>query len=300
MPGLWLTRVARRLARADTFEHMVSPAIADLQSDAHSGWSARTRHYVAIFLVIGLALKTDLGRDMARAFDTDALHVVWRRALLWAVVAGVFNAAVVYLLTVRVITRWQVTGTAAEVILNGVVYKSILPALAVAMIVAAYNLKRRTRAQTRIVVAATIAIAAVAAVSSYTTNLLEASSIRALDEAGRAVLGWAPTMTTPPPAWRAFGAALHMVPFAWLGVVLARRTGWALALGATAILGTWSLSTQFGFPLIARLSSVTPALDALLFGIYAIPWNFYSLLLLIAVWRILERRIDALRIREAR
>jgi hypothetical protein len=83
MPGLWLTRVAQRFTRRDTFERLVSPAIADLQIERDARWGARAGHYFALTAVIACALVRDFRTDVALAFDADARRNIWLRAALW-------------------------------------------------------------------------------------------------------------------------------------------------------------------------------------------------------------------------
>jgi len=83
MRGDWLTSLARRLTRPGTFERLVSPAIADLQSEASGNFLIGARHYIAIWAVLVCALWRDFGLEIRTALDADALHHVWRRAAIW-------------------------------------------------------------------------------------------------------------------------------------------------------------------------------------------------------------------------
>ena len=69
MYGLWLTGVARRLLDEDTFQLIVSPAIADLQFEAPTcGVIGRARAYIAV----GVALAGAIGHDLL--VDLRLLH----------------------------------------------------------------------------------------------------------------------------------------------------------------------------------------------------------------------------------
>jgi hypothetical protein len=60
MRGDWLTTVARRILHGDTFDVVVSPAIADLQFES---WCP-ARGYVGVWRAFAGALCRDLGRDL--------------------------------------------------------------------------------------------------------------------------------------------------------------------------------------------------------------------------------------------
>jgi hypothetical protein len=84
MAGSWLASLGKALARPETFEKPVSPAIADLQREAARGVIARARHYVALAVVMACALARDFGIDLAGAFDARSARHVWMKAALWA------------------------------------------------------------------------------------------------------------------------------------------------------------------------------------------------------------------------
>ena len=91
MPGIWITRIARRVTRPDTFEWLVSPAIADLQAEAAHSGTRRWRHYSAFAVVLGYAVLRDFRMDIGIAFDTDAWRRVWSRAAVWALIGGLLG-----------------------------------------------------------------------------------------------------------------------------------------------------------------------------------------------------------------
>jgi hypothetical protein len=68
MRGDWLTTVGRRILHSDTFEIIVSPAIADLQFDS---WRIGSG-YVGVWRAFGGALCRDLGRDLRILCDDAA------------------------------------------------------------------------------------------------------------------------------------------------------------------------------------------------------------------------------------
>jgi hypothetical protein len=68
MPGLWLTRLAHRLLHDDTFEIIVSPAIADLQFEVAAG-RASLRSYAGVWAALAGALAHDFGGDVHTMLD---------------------------------------------------------------------------------------------------------------------------------------------------------------------------------------------------------------------------------------
>jgi hypothetical protein len=95
MQGSCLAAFARRLTRETTFHRLLSPAIADLQSETSSGgFFIGARHYVAIWTVLAWALARDLRIDINTAFEPEALHkfalfgVVLARRRGWGALGG--------------------------------------------------------------------------------------------------------------------------------------------------------------------------------------------------------------------
>ena len=65
MRGAWLASFARRLLHDDTFDLVVSPAIADLQFEE--------RGYGAVWIALGGAYVQDLGGDLRELCDDAAM-----------------------------------------------------------------------------------------------------------------------------------------------------------------------------------------------------------------------------------
>ena len=74
-----LTTLARRITREETFESLVAPALADLHFDATMR-RPLTRHYVGLVAVIATALLRDLRIDIQLTLSAGR---VWRRAAVW-------------------------------------------------------------------------------------------------------------------------------------------------------------------------------------------------------------------------
>ena len=70
-PGNWVARVGLRLLHRDTFEMMLSPAIADLQFETIARSAARPGDYCAVFRALLGALWFDLSSDLL-ALKSDA------------------------------------------------------------------------------------------------------------------------------------------------------------------------------------------------------------------------------------
>ena len=75
-----LVRFARGITHADTFEHLVSPALADLQQESGAG-RQRRRHYVGLIMVSACAVARALRVDASFVANNDAWRTVWRPSL---------------------------------------------------------------------------------------------------------------------------------------------------------------------------------------------------------------------------
>ena len=64
MPGTWMARVGQRLLHADTFEMMLSPAIADFQFETTIRSAAQPGDYGAVFRALLGALWFDVSGDL--------------------------------------------------------------------------------------------------------------------------------------------------------------------------------------------------------------------------------------------
>ncbi len=72
MRGDWLTTVARAMMHDDTFDAIVSPAIADLQFEAPAaGYVCSARGYAGVWVAVTGAVRRDLARDL-RVLSDDA------------------------------------------------------------------------------------------------------------------------------------------------------------------------------------------------------------------------------------
>ena len=94
MPGDWLTRVTRRLLHDDTFELIVSPAIADLQFESSSLGTPPARAYLAVWIALAGGLVLDLDHDIRDIIDegtTFATLALVQSSYYLAMLALVFD-----------------------------------------------------------------------------------------------------------------------------------------------------------------------------------------------------------------
>ena len=289
MPGIWMTRFARRLTRQDTFERLISPAIADLQSEAAQGWPRRLRHYSAMMLVLACAILRDFRLDVQTAFDADSWRTVWSRAAVWALVAGLCNGAAMYVLTARTLARLDIPPELMPAALNGAVFRSILPALIGALVVAAYRLKRRNPTSVRAVIAAALVFMAVTPIAGYIATALYEPARAALDQAYRIVRPDLPEAMMVPQRLQALAGMIQTAVFAWLGAALARYRGWPLAFNTTAILTVYVLSNLY---LMRWATWMLPSLTSILYATSVIPFNAVTLAALILMMQAIQRPFD--------
>ena len=289
MPGIWMTRVARQLTRPDTFERLVSPAIADLQAEAADGWLQRLRHYAALATVLGCAVLRDFRLDLSTAFDADSWRSVWSRAAAWGLVAAVGNWAAMYVSTTRMLARLGAPPTLeAAAALDGLVFRSIVPALVAALVVAAYNLSRRHPSSLRTVVAvAAIFTVATPIVGSVATALF-APAREALNHAYNVARPDLPAVTMVPQRLQALAGMIQTAAFAWLGVALARYRGWPLAFNATTLLTIYVLANLY---VLQWASRIAPSLTSVLYN-SVLPANAVTLAALILMMQAIQRPFD--------
>ena len=289
MPGIWMSRVARRLTRPDTFERLVSPAIADLQAEAAQGWLQRLRHYAALTMVLGCAVVRDFRLDLSTAFDADSWRTVWSRAAVWALLAGVCNWVAMYVLTERMLARLDGPPNLENAVLNGVIFKSIVPALVGGLVVAVYRLKRRNPATLRAVVAASVLFIVATPIVGAFATAWSAPAREALEQAYRIGRPDLPAAFMVPQKLQALAGMIQTAAFAWLGVALARYRGWPLTFNATTILTIYVVANLY---LIQWVSRIAPSLGSILYGTAAIPANAVTLAALILMMQAIQRPLD--------
>jgi hypothetical protein len=289
MAGLWISWIARRLTQPDTFDRLVSPAIADLQSEAAYGLTQRLRHYAAFTVVFGCAVLRDFRIDLGIAFGTDSARRAWGRAAVWALIAGLCNWAAMYVVTLRLLERLHASSEVQFTVLSGIASRSIGPAFTAALVVAAYSFKRQDPARIRRVVAVTLVFLALSPVVGYLSDTLYAAAREALVQAYRVGQPDLPAIVSASTLVVRLSAIMQMATFAWLGVALARYRGWTLAITTTTILTLYVIANLHQFELVNHFA---PSLTPLLYGTYSIPANAVTLGLLILLCRAILRPFE--------
>jgi hypothetical protein len=90
-----LVRIARRVFHEETFDLMVSPALADLQFEAMAGISTTARNYVAVSRALVGAMCYDLFHDLRslREDASDLLQVVAMQVSYYAAMTTLIGGA---------------------------------------------------------------------------------------------------------------------------------------------------------------------------------------------------------------
>jgi hypothetical protein len=248
MTGVWLTSLARRILRDETFERLVSPAIADLQCEAAEGPAIRLRHYAALASVLACAMLRDFRLGLGTAFDADTR----RRLCAWPAVWCLgFAAALIgwsefreSLLVLGPVARSAALTTA----LTG----SLVGVFTTFMTIAAFFLVRRG-APAGAVAAATLAVFIAALVTAFALHPIRLSADRELYALGQSLSTGATTPDSLLATWLAFKAddvnstlgrwrdirgALEVINGALFGAILARRRGWMVPLTLVSVPAT--------------------------------------------------------------
>lgn len=245
MTGTWLIRIGNWIARKDTFDRIVAPAIADLQVEASLGFVQRWRHYFAIAAVLTLALLTDLRTDVLSAFDSSA-RLAWRRAAIW-------YAGFVAVFTVVGI-RYSVPDLSKDgvwsAVLTHAAFEAAITGVSFAIAPAALYLSRRSSSGRSVVLAAMI-VAALTVGSAMAvrplrmsadqtlSNRIHSTNKRGAEEWDKSYLDENVTW------WQDIQSGAGVLPYAVIGVVLSRRRGWRIASTIGQFMATWILLVVF-------------------------------------------------------
>ena len=281
MRGTWLTAIARRVTRKETFDSLVAPALADLQYEAAARRPIRW-HYAAFAIVIATALLRDLRTDVHLTFTATR---VWRRTGAWW--AG-FGAVYVWLVA-YIDTPWHLLDTPghATALLNALTAAAVV-ALPYALAAAVFYLRRETAAPHRAVAVAAVSFVAAAVVLNLTVTTMRPATNRILVESVSRVMAeqragaslehraryrghwqtWLETRREPTAQTSsmlgsgvgraavgfAFMSALNLAPFAMFGVILARGSRWTVFLRVLGIFATYAfvqiLTIQLQVPVL--------------------------------------------------
>jgi len=172
--GSWMTRVAARLLREETFRLMVSPAIADLQFERPRRGRLRwATSWLTVWSVTARATVHDLRGDLAIAFGRPALRAAWAPALVCYVVLVVVLVWRTLARGLRVQnlhdpgthTRLPLppAGDGLEPYVAGVVIGICLACLSYATAVAVFRFRRRGTSRAALAATLLVAITAVTA-----------------------------------------------------------------------------------------------------------------------------------------
>ena len=272
MRGVWLTTIARRITRQDTFDSLVAPALADLQYEAASGRPI-ARHYTALVIVIATALLRDLRVDAQLTFGASR---VWRRVAAWyGGFVILFVATVLY-----ADTPWHLldaTGQATAV--ANALAIGLMAALPTAVVAAVFHLQRENPAPRRTIAVAAMAFllaavalqVAAASISPTANRMLHESVSRVvaqqrtgaeLDDRKSYPGHWtswletkrvrsAPAASTlaggvgSAAVGLAFSSILNLIPYVLFGVALARGRRWTVLLRVVGLIVTYAALQVF-------------------------------------------------------
>jgi hypothetical protein len=314
----WLTAIARRITREETFNALVAPALADLHFEAGAR-RPLAGHYTGLPVVIATALLRDLRIDVQLTFTAG--HV-WRRAAAWYGALIVGHAGLVLYLD----TPWHLLDDAGRAaVLSIAVGRGILGALPMTMAATAFHLRRATMSHRAITVAVLCAAVAIVGFQFAAASMRPAVNQVVLDSASRVIAQGRPgagldDMNRYPGHWthwledvrdrssdsaafrgdaelaapsRTAAYALFVVPFAIFGAVLARARGWSvlflsLALGATHIVAQLA-ALVLGTHLFGGMTASAEAVRELCASLaVALLWLFGSRL---AAFRSVQQRL---------
>ena len=257
MRGAWLMKVGSWIARRETFERMVAPAIADMQVESDYGRLHRGKHYFAIGLVLVHAMLQDLRLDLASAFDAEARSFAWRRAAIWYV--GSVAIFTVLGLRYNLPSNLKMEGIWSAA-LTSTSLEGVVTGLILGGTVAVFYLYRRSSSRRSIVpiviLASTLTIGFAIAVRPIRVSADRTlyNSILASRSPGRYVPWKANDLNEQVTRWQDIQSGVGVIPWAFIGVVLARRKRWGVAWTLAGIYTTWFLLVY----ILLRLGSVPP------------------------------------------
>jgi hypothetical protein len=273
MPGAWIATIARRIAREDTFERMVSPAIADLQVEARSIAPLRLwRNYLSVAVVLMLAALHDLRLDLGLTFETDIRRVAWKRAAFWYA-GGVLFFTWMSLRELQLLVIDEELWAAKLMSAGLGALASATQIAVVPLVVYLYRSSRSRRsaaAATLFVALTTIGLGLAVGPAKLSTDRLLYQAVQSDLVSSRGSVEWsasADASTRVKAIWLGFRSedldrsivlgpvlgAASVISYALIGVVLARRRGWRVLTGIAGLSATWYLLVFTYFQLLGRL-----------------------------------------------
>ena len=267
MRRVWLTAIARRITRTETFDSLVAPALADLQYEAALGRPI-ARHYAALVIVIATALLRDLRVDAQLTFGAAR---VWRRVAAWY---GGF--VILYVATVLYAdTPWHLLdATGQAMALVNALGTGLVASFPNAIVAAVFHLQRESIAPRRAIAVAAMAFVAAAVALQLTAASVSPTANRMLFESvSRVVAQHRPgagleDRNSYPGHWKswletkrersapgssklaggvgraavgsAFSSFLNLTPYILFGVTLARGWRWTVLLRVVGLVVTYA------------------------------------------------------------
>jgi hypothetical protein len=230
-PGRWLLRIGAWIARKETFERMVEPAVADMQAEASLGSAHRWKHYAGIAMVLVHAVLQDLRFDFASAFDAEARRVVWKPTAIWY--AG-FVALLTFLgLRYNLPSNLSMDGLWSAALISAGL-EAIVTGASMGFIVTVFYLCRRSSSRRSIALTVVI-VGALTGMFALTVRPIRMQADRAIYPSNHHDVD-------ERVAWsKDIHSGVALIPSALMGIVLARRRGWRVAGTVLGLFATWQL-----------------------------------------------------------
>ena len=220
MRGAWLVKFGRWIARQETFEKTVAPAISDMQVEASCGRMHRWKHYVAIGLVLVHALLHDLRFDLASVFDAETRRLVWKQAAIYYAGAVAFPTILFFLNKLRPGLSLEGIWPAA----TSALLEQVVNALFIPVAVAVFYLNRKATSRRAIVLVTLLAVVFTMALALSVRPIRISADQFLYDSIGHSSYRAArldPQITW----WKDIQSGVFLIPGAILAVLLSRRRG---------------------------------------------------------------------------
>lgn len=245
-------KVGRWIARQETYDRMIAPALADMEFERSAGLLRQFVHWTHFPAIFLYAILWDLRLDLVSSVDGRDRRRAWTRAGLWYVGAAIL---------MTVLPLWE--STLGMLLLQGLWREAalsaglnaVVDAAAVATVPAVIYLLRSGLGRRSLAVVVLL-LSILAAGTAWAVRPIRASADQALVERVRD--------TTAPSAasrfadrmeasnldqrsawWHDLRSGLWVFSFGLWGVVLSSRSGWGIASALFRMLCTWYLIVAF-------------------------------------------------------
>ena len=223
MRGSWLVKFGSWIARQETFEKMIAPAISDMQVEASCGRLHRWRHYFAIGVVLIHALLQDLRLESVSVFGAEARRLAWKQAAIWYVGSVAFMTFIGFRYNLPQVPSLAGIWPAA---LTSALLDACVTGLGLAVTVGVFYLYRRGATRRSIVVVSLIAAALSVAVALAVRPVRISADQVIYSSIGHSSSYWQAKLDPQIGWWKDIQSGTRVIPNAILAVVLARRKGW--------------------------------------------------------------------------